>query len=77
MEVACTRTNLQVVGRNGLKIVIENVGASSHNNFQRAFLAQEVGRQDLNGCSGRNPADRVDNIGKMLRAAIAKIVTID
>ena len=56
VEVAGARPHRQIVRRHGFEIVVEDVGLGRDDDLQRAVLAQEVGRQDLD--RGRRRAPR-------------------
>src|SRR5207237_4405959 len=77
MEVARAGTDVEIARRHGLKIVVEHVRLCRHNRFQRAVLAQEVWRQDLDAGARASFSDRPDGLRKMLRTAIGEIVAID
>ncbi len=76
-EVARAGPDAQVKARHGLEVVVEDVGPRSHDRFDRARLAQEIGRQHLDRRLRRARADRADGLGEMLRTAILQIVTVD
>ena len=77
MEIARARADREVFGRYGFKIVVEDVRLCRNDGFQSARLAQEIGRQNLDGGSGIAGADGPDNVGEMLRTAVGEIVAVD
>ena len=63
--------------RHGFEIVVEDVGPGRDHLFERAVLAQEIGRQHFDrGCRAAC-ADGADGLREMLRAAVVEIVAID
>ena len=77
VEIARAGADLQVLGRHRFEVVVEHVGLGRDHDLERAGLAQEVGRQDLDGGLRRAGADGVDHVGEMLRAAISEVVAVD
>ena len=57
--------------------MVEHVGLGRHDDFERAFLAQEIRRQDLDGRGRAARADGADGLREMLGAAVGEIVAID
>ena len=77
MEIARARPHAEITRRHGFQIVVEHVGLRRDHDLERAFLAQEVRRQDLDRGGRAARADRADGLGKMLGAAVGEIVAID
>ena len=77
MEIARARTHAEIARRHGLQIVVEDVGLGRDHDFERAVLAQEIGRQDLDRGGRASRADGADGLREMLGAAVGEIVAID
>ena len=77
MEIARARPHREIARRHGFQIVVEHVGLGLRDHFQRAFLAQEVRRQDFDRRGRAARTDGADGLRKMLGAAIGEIVAID
>ena len=77
MEIARARPHVEIARRHGFQIVVEHVGLRRHHDFERAVLAQEIRRQDLDGGGRAARADRANGLSEMLGAAIGEIVAVD
>src|SRR5690606_4946747 len=77
VEIAGAGTDREVFRRHGFEIVVEDVGLGGDDDLKRAFLAQEVRRQDLDGGARVAGADGEDHVGEMPGTAIGQIVAID
>jgi hypothetical protein len=77
VEIARARPHREIARRHGFQIVVEHVGFCCRDHLQRAFLAQEVGRQDFDGRGRATRADGANRLRKMLRAAVGEIVAVD
>ncbi len=76
MEIARARAHAQIARRHRFQIVIEHVGFCRRHHFERAVLAQEIRRQDLDGGGRAARADRADGLREMLGAAVGEVVAI-
>ena len=61
----------------GLEIVVVDVGSGIDDLCHRAFLAQEVGGQDLDRGRGRGFADRLDAAHELEGATVRQIIAVD
>ena len=77
MEIARAWPDRQIKRRDGFQIVIEHIGLCFDHNFQRALLAQEIGRKHLDRGLRAALADGADGVGEMPRATVGEIVAID
>ena len=77
MKIARARPDCQIERRDGFQIVIEYVGLSLDNNFQRAVLAQKIRREHLNCRLWAACTDSADGVGKMLRPTVGEVIAID
>ncbi len=76
--VARARTDCRVKARNGLQIVIIDVGPRRDDHLDRPLmLVAEVRRQDFDRRAGRGAAQRLDHLHELRRAAIGQIVAVD
>ena len=70
VEIARAGPNRQIIGRHRFQIVVEDVRPGRDDDFQCAILAQEIRRQDFDRSLRRGAADRMDDVGEMLSAAV-------
>ena len=77
MEIARARPHREIERGHGFQIVVEHVGLGRDHDLQRAVLAQEVGRQHLDGGLRATLADGADGVGEMLGAAVGEIVAVN
>ena len=78
MEIARAGAHLRVKARDSFKVVIEHVRARLNNSFQDAVVAaDEIRRQNFDGCIWAAIADGADGLGKVLCPAIFNIVTVN
>jgi len=77
MKITGPRPNLGIEARNGLQIVVEDIWPGGDDGFERSFLAQKIGGQDLDRRAGRGGSDGADRAREMLSTAIIQIVPID
>ena len=63
--------------RNGLHVVVQDLGPRVHDDLQRLERAFEVGDQHLDRAAGVQLADAADDHGKDRRAAVAAFVAVD
>ena len=63
--------------RDGLHVVVENLRAGVHHDFESLQAALEIGDEHLDGAAGVNLADAADEHGENRRAAVAALVTVD
>ena len=77
MEIARTGPHREIVRWHGFQIVVEHVGFCRDHDFQRAFLAQEVRREDFDGCGRAAHADGPNGLRKMFGAPVSEIVAVD
>ncbi|MNE53133.1 hypothetical protein D3C80_1478410 [compost metagenome] len=77
VEIARARTNLEILRRHCFQIVIEHIRACLNHDLKRAFLTQEVWRQNFNRRLWRSFTDCENDICEMLRTTIGQIVTIN
>ena len=77
MEIARARPHREIARRHGFQIVVEDVGLCRRDDLERAFLAQEIRRQDLDRRGRAARADRADGLREMLGAAVGEIVAVD
>ena len=75
--IARARPHREIEPRHGFEIVIEHVGRRLHHRFDRALLAQEIGRQNLDRRVGRRRADGAHGSREMRRTAVVEIVAVD
>src|SRR6185312_15711518 len=62
MEIARTGADAEIARRHRFQIVVEYVGPRRHHPFERAVLAQEIRRQDLDRRARTALADRADGL---------------
>ena len=77
MKIARPRPHVEISRRHGFQIVVEHIGFCRDDDFERAVLAKEVGRQNLDGGIRASRADGSDGLRKMFGAAIGEVVTVD
>ena len=77
MIVARAGADLPVERRHGFEIVVEHVRPRRHHHLERAVLAQEIGRQHLDGRRRRLSVDGANRRREMRGTSVGKIVAVD
>src|SRR5262249_32474409 len=70
-------TDALIQTRNGLDVVIEDVGFGLHDDAQGVVVALKVGSQDLYRAFRIDAANPADGSGEEGRASVAQFVTVD
>jgi len=76
MEITRTGAHREITRRHRFQIVVEDIGFRRHHDFERAFLAQEIRRQDLDGRGRTARANRANGLREMRSTAIGEVVPI-
>ncbi len=76
LVVAGAGPDSRVEARDGLQVVVEHVRTGLRRHLDRAGLAEEVGRQDLDRGAGRFRADGGDGGREVFRAAVGQVVPV-